>query len=116
MAILKAPLRFLSPNPNKAQILEAKRNRLIRILLGETWARLNELLAVDVLDIDLENRTIHLMVTKRKVLRGETVQVARVTSFSEETKLKVIEYLDGQKKGTLFISKKGKSPGIQNSA
>ena len=104
---MKAPLRFLPPNPSKAQILEAKRNRLIMILLWETWARLNELLAVNVLDIDLENRTIHLRETKRKVLRGESVQVARVTSFSEETKLKIIEYLDGRKKGPLFISKKG---------
>ena len=103
--MLTAPFDTLPKNPSANQVEKSERDHLLLILLWETWARENELLSVDVEDIDLENRTILLRNTKRKVNHGI---VERTTDFSEDAKRKIIKYLKGRKTGPLFLGKEGK--------
>ncbi len=106
--LLRAPFSTLPQNPTPKQVKRAKRDHLVILLLWDTWARLNEMLSVDVEDLDLEHRTVYLRNTKRKVRGdGPGVIVARVTDYTQGAKLKIIEYLEGRRAGPLFLSGKG---------
>lgn len=105
--MLDAPLELLPENPTKEDIRRMKRDRLILRLLWETWARLNELLQVDIEDIDLENRTILLRKTKRKRKREESIREERISSFSNETRILLLEFLEERRKGPLFTTNSG---------
>ena len=106
-AMLNAPFDVLPPHPTPNQVERAERDHLIIVLLWESWARLQELLGVDVQDLDLTNRIMVIRRAKAKVKRdrsgGRYSEVLeRETGFSEETKRKLIKYLNGRKKGSLF--------------
>ncbi len=111
-AMLAAPFSTLGSSPTPHQVEKAERDQLILYLLWETWARISELLAVRVEDLDMENRTIHLRETKRKIrsTQGEGItsrREERITSFSQGTRTKIIKYLQGRSKGQLFLGNSG---------
>jgi len=111
--MLNAPFDVLPHNPYPKEVSKAERDHLIITLLWETWARVNELLNVNITDIDFTNRTILLRVTKKKVRTSKAGErysetVERMTDFSEGTKRKIIKYLNGRSQGFLFLGNKGK--------
>ena len=103
-AMRSAPLSILRPHPTQSMLSKARRNELLLRLLWNTWARLDELLSVQIEHIDIAQRTILLTMTKRKVLRhGEpAVREERTVSFSEETKPKLVDFIGTRRKGSLF--------------
>jgi integrase len=82
-------------------------------LLYETWARINELLHVNIEDIDFNECAIRIKFPKGKavfkVIDGkrthiDTVYQPRWVFFSEDTRDLIIRYLEGRKKGPLILS------------
>lgn len=112
-AMLGAPRRFLK-NANPWEVSLADRDSLILSLLWETWTRVHELVAVRVENIDLENRIIHLVRTKRKVTRNndgsfDSRTVARDVVFTEGTRFELMRFLGNRRKGPLFLGNEGKA-------
>ena len=73
-------------------------------------ARISELMAINIQDIDMENRTILILHPKRKVKKrgGPSISEERTTDFSRELKRELIKYLGTRQSGPLFHTKYGK--------
>ncbi len=116
IALCKAPKK-LSVNATKFQIWKHLRDEILIRLLYETWARISELLKVNIEDIDFEQCAVHIKHPKGKsifkVIEGKrthikTVHQPRWVYFGEDTKDLIIRYLEGRYKGSLIISSRGK--------
>ena len=109
-SIRNAPYDLLPATPSEADIRTADRNYVLIGLLWETWARISELMAVNIQDIDMENRTILILHPKRKVKKrgGPSISEERTTDFSRELKREIIKYLGPRQSGPLLLSKYGK--------
>lgn len=93
------------------------RDEVLIRMLYETWARVSELLKVDVRDIDFDNCSIRIRHPKgRAVFRIEegkrihvdTVHRQRQVFFGDYTRDLVIRYLQGRKRGPLIANGKKK--------
>jgi integrase len=111
-ALYNAP-RKLPLKVTKFQILMLLRAEILIRLLYETWARINELLHVNIEDIDFNECAIHIKFPKGKavfkVIDGKrthikTVYLPRWVFFSEDTRDLIIRYLEGRRKGPLILS------------
>ena len=117
--VVDAPYHTLPDVPTVKKLSRARRDRLLMIMLWETWARENELLMTDVEDLDIKNRTVLLRHTKAKPRRnkdGSTRSeiIERMVSYSKDTQLKIIEYLETRRSGPLFMSSRGSRIGVRN--
>jgi integrase len=116
LALCKAP-RKLPMNASKFQIWKHQRDELLIRLIYETFARISELLKVDISDVDLEQHAIHIKHPKSKavfrVVDGkrkhiDSISQPRWVFFSDYTRDFIIRYLDRRKKGSLIINNRGK--------
>ena len=111
-----APRRLRS-DATKFQIWKALRDELLVRLLYETFARVSELLKVDVRDIDFENTSILIRHPKgRAVFRIEderrihvdTVYQQRQVFFGDYSRDLIIRYLQRRKRGPLITNSRRK--------
>lgn len=116
LALCKAP-RKLPMNASKFQIWKYQRDELLIRLIYETFARISELLKVDISDVDLEQHAIHLKHPKSKavfrVVDGkrkhiESISHPRWVFFGDYTRDFIIRFLEGRIKGPLIINNRGK--------
>lgn len=116
LRLCRAP-RELSPAATKFQIWKHLRDEILIRLLYETWARVGELLRVDVSDIDFDHCSILIRHPKGravfKVVDGrrihvDTVHQERIVFFSDHTRDLVIRYMEGRKKGPLIAKDRRK--------
>lgn len=114
--LCKAPRRLRS-NATKFQIWKAMRDELLIRLLYETFARVSELLNVDVRDIDLENCSILIRHPKGKAVfriengrrvHVDTVYQQRQVFFGNYTRDLIIRYLQRRKRGPLIANSRRK--------
>lgn len=114
--LCKAPRRLRS-NATKFQIWKAMRDELLIRLLYETFARVSELLNVDVRDIDLENCSILIRHPKGKAVfriengrrvHVDTVYQQRQVFFGNYTRDIIIRYLQRRKRGPLIANSRRK--------
>ncbi|MCK5562084.1 MAG: tyrosine-type recombinase/integrase, partial [Thermoplasmata archaeon] len=114
--LCKAP-RKLPMNASKFQIWKYQRDELLIRLIYETFARISELLKVDISDVDIEQHAIHIKHPKSKavfrVVDGkrkhiDSISRPRWAFFSNYTRDFIIRFLDGRKKGPLIINSSGK--------
>jgi len=93
------------------------RDEVLVRLLYETWARIGELLEVEIQDVDFEHSAILIAHPKGKavfkIIDGkrvhmETIHPQRWVFFSEYTRTLIIRFLRGRKKGHLTVNSKGK--------
>lgn len=77
------------------------RDRLIIQMLYETGARVGELVALDVEDIDLENEEIAIQRAKRHP------EGRRVPLVDASTTLMLRDYMDERRSGPVFLSTRG---------
>lgn len=109
--------RRLPARATKFQIWKALRDEVLIRMLYETWARVSELLKVDIRDIDFDNCSIQIRHPKgRAVFRIEegkrvhvdTVHRQRQVFFGDYTRDLVIRYLQGRKRGPLITNSRKK--------
>lgn len=114
--LCKAPRRLRS-NATKFQIWKAMRDELLIRLLYETFARVSELLNVDVRDIDLENCSILIRHPNGKAVfriengrrvHVDTVYQQRQVFFGNYTRDIIIRYLQRRKRGPLIANSRRK--------
>lgn len=116
ITLCKAPRR-LRINATKFQMWKHLRDKILIRLIYETWARIGELLKVEVLDIDFEQCAIYIKHPKGKAIfkkvdgvrkHIETVYPCRWVFFGDHTRDILIRYLQGRKKGYLILNSRGK--------
>lgn len=110
MALCKAPRR-LPQNATEFQMWKCLRDEILIRLLYETFARIGELLKVQIQDTDFDNRAIFIKHPKGKFNKktGEVKRELRWVFFSEDTRDLVIRYLAGRKRGFLMVSNRRRS-------
>jgi integrase len=103
--LCNAPKR-LDPNVTPYIMKKQLRDEILLRLLYETWARIEELLKVEVQDVDFENCAIYIKHPKGKYYKKtqETKREPRWVYFSEDTKDFIIRYLEGRKTGYLILN------------
>ncbi len=116
LTLCKAP-RKLKVNATKYQIWKHLRDEILIRLLYETWARISELLYINVEDVDFDECAIQIKHPKGKslfkVIDGKrthikTVHPPRWVFFGEDTKNLTIRYLQGRCRGPLILSNRKK--------
>ena len=109
--------RRLPSRATKFQIWKALRDELLVRMLYETWARVGELLKVDVLDIDFDNCSILIRHPKGKAVfriqdgrrvHVDTVHRQRQVFFGDYARDIMIRYLQRRKRGPLITNSKRK--------
>lgn len=110
--LCEAP-RKLPQNPTKFQLWKHLRDEVLVRLLYESFARISELLRVDVRDIDLDNCSIHILHPKGKavfrIVEGKRVHVDtihrdRYAFFSNYSRDLLVRHLCRRKRGPLFVN------------
>ena len=116
IAICSAPRR-LPTNATKFQIWKASRDELLIRLLYETWARVRELIMVDIKDVDFDNRSILIRHPKSRAVfktkdgrrvHIDTVRQQRHVFFGEYTRDLMIRHLQRRRRGPLIVNTKRK--------
>jgi integrase len=117
LSLCKAPSK-LPLNATRFQMWNHLRDGLLVRLIYETWARIAELLKVEIQDVDFEQCAIYIKHPKSKAIfkkiegvrtHVETVYSCRWVFFSDYTRDLLIRYLEGRKKGYLILSNRGKA-------
>jgi integrase len=112
LTLCRAPRR-LPTNATKFQIWKAMRDELLIRLLYETWARVNELLMIDVRDIDFDNCSMLIRHPKGKAVfkieagkrvHMDTIYQPRQVFFGDYTRDLVIRFLQRRKRGPLIAN------------
>ena len=107
--------RRLPANATKFQIWKGMRDELLIRSLYETFARVGELLEVDVRDIDFDNCSILIRHPKGKAVfriengrrvHVDTVYQQRQVFFSDYTRNLMIRYLQRRKRGPMATNSK----------
>ncbi|MFQ5909512.1 MAG: tyrosine-type recombinase/integrase [Thermoplasmata archaeon] len=105
--------RRLPSSATKFQIWRALRDEVLVRLLYETWARVSELLKVDVRDVDLDNCSILIRHPKGKAVfrfqdgrrvHVDTVHRQRQVFFGDYTRDLMIRHLHGRRRGPLITN------------
>ncbi|TET90344.1 MAG: hypothetical protein E3J35_06900 [Methanomassiliicoccales archaeon] len=116
VALCNAP-RKLPVNASRFQLWKHLRDEILIRLTYGTFARISELLRVDVPDVDFKYCSIRIRHPKGKaifkVVDGkrkhiETVSQERNVYFDDFSRDLLIRYLEGRKKGPLVVSSRGK--------
>ena len=114
--LVEAP-RVLPTNATKFQIWRASRDELLIRLLYESWARVRELIMVDVKDVDFDNCSILVRHPKGRAvfqihegrrIHVDTVHRQRQVFFSDYTRDLMIRYLQRRKRGSLIANSRKK--------
>ena len=114
--LVEAP-RVLPTNATKFQIWRASRDELVIRLLYESWARVRELIMVDVKDVDFDNCSILVRHPKGRAvfqihegrrIHVDTVHRQRQVFFSDYTRDLMIRYLQRRKRGPLIANSRKK--------
>ncbi|MCK4457733.1 MAG: tyrosine-type recombinase/integrase [Thermoplasmata archaeon] len=114
--LVEAP-RVLPTNATKFQIWRASRDELVIRLLYESWARVRELIMVDVKDVDFDNCSILVRHPKGRAvfqihegrrIHVDTVHRQRQVFFSDYTRDLMIRYLQRRKRGSLIANSRKK--------
>ena len=112
LRICKAPRR-LPANATKFQIWKGMRDELLIRLLYETWARVSELIKVDVRDADLENYTILIRhpkgtavfrIENGRRVHVDTIHRQRQVFFSDYARDLIVRYLQRRRRGQLIVN------------
>lgn len=116
LELTKAP-RKLPVNTTKFQLWKHLRDEILIRLLYETWARINELLNVNIEDIDFNECAIHIKFPKGKsifkIIEGkrthvDTIYQPRWVYFGEDSRDLIIRYLDRRNRGPLITNSRGR--------
>jgi integrase len=109
--------RRLPARATEFQIRKSTRDELLVRLLYETWARVGELLKVDIHDVDFDNYSILIRHPKgRAVFKLEdgrrvhvdTIHRQRQVFFSDYTRDLMVRHLERRKKGPLIANSRKK--------
>lgn len=123
IALVTAPSK-LPANASRFRLWKHMRDEILVRLLYESWARIGELLEVEIQEIDFEHSAIRIAHPKGKavfrIVDGkrvhiETIYPQRWVFFSEYTRTLIIRFLSGRKKGHLIVNSKGKKLSIRES-
>ena len=107
--------RRLPSSATRFQIWRALRDEVLVRLLYETWARVSELLKVDVQDIDFDNCSLLIRNPKGKAVfrlqdgrrvHVDTVHQQRQVFFGDYTRDLMIRHLQRRKRGPLITNSK----------
>lgn len=116
LALCEAP-RKLPVNASRFQLSKHLRDEILIRLAYGTFARIRELLKVDITDADFKYCSILIRHPKGKAVfkivdgdreHVDTVHQERYVHFDEFTRDLIIRYLEGRKKGPLILSSHGK--------
>lgn len=110
IALCKAPKR-LPRNATEFQMWKHLRDEILIRLLYETFARIGELLKVQIQDTDFDNCAIFIKHPKGKYNKktDKVKREPRWVFFSEDTRDLITRYLGGRKRGYLTVSNRRKS-------
>ncbi len=109
--------RRLPPSATRFQIWKALRDEVLVRLLYETWARVSELLSVEVRDVDFDNCSILIRHPKGKAVfriqdgrrvHVDTVHRQRQVFFGDCARDLMIRFLQRRKRGPLITNSKRK--------
>ena len=116
VTLCNAPRRLPS-NASRFQLWKHLRDEILIRLIYGTFARISELLGVDVPDVDFKYCSIRIKHPKGKAIfkivdgrreHIETVSQERNVYYDDCTRDLLIRYLEGRKKGPPIVSSRGK--------